>query len=160
MRKRTRKGDSKQGRGTGLLLIAVFKLFKGLILLIVGIGALSLINKDTAAHVAQWTAALRVDPENHYVHRLIGKLNFVSDRQLEEVSAGTFFYAALLLTEGTGLWLHKRWAEYFTIFVTGSLVPLEVYELWEHFSATKVAVLLVNLAVVAYLVARLRTRPK
>jgi uncharacterized membrane protein (DUF2068 family) len=160
MAKRTQKGDSKRGRSRWLLLIAVFKLFKGLLLLIVGIGALSLINKDAAAHVAKWTATLRVDPDNHYVHRLISKLNFVSDRQLEAVSAGTFFYAALLLTEGAGLWLHKRWAEYFTIFVTGSLVPLEVYELREHFSATKVAVLLVNVAVVVYLIARLRARPK
>lgn len=142
------------------MLIAVFKLFKGLILLIVGIGALSLINKDAAAHVADWTAALRIDPDNHYVHGLLVKLNFVTDRQLGEVSAGTFFYAALLLTEGVGLWLRKRWAEYFTIFVTGSLIPLEVYELWKHFSATKVAVLIVNVAVVAYLVARLRTRPE
>jgi uncharacterized membrane protein (DUF2068 family) len=160
MTKRTRNGGSKQGRSRWLLLIAAFKLFKGLILLIVGIGALSLINKDAAAHVEKWVSVLRVDPDNHYVHRLIGKLNFVTDRQLEEVSAGTFFYAALLLTEGTGLCLHKRWAEYFTIFVTGSLVPLEVYELREHFSAAKVAVLLVNVAVVVYLVARLRTRAK
>jgi uncharacterized membrane protein (DUF2068 family) len=160
MAKRRRKGSAKQERDKWLLLIALFKLFKALLLLIVGASALSLINTDAAAHVARWTAALRVDPDNHFVHRLLAKLSFVSDRQLEEVSAGTFFYAALMLTEGVGLWLQKRWAEYFTIFVTGSLIPLEVYELWERLSATKVFVLVVNIAVVVYLIARRLNRPK
>jgi uncharacterized membrane protein (DUF2068 family) len=152
--KRRRKGGARRKRNRWLLLIAVFKFFKGTLLLLVGIGALSLMNKEIAAHFARWTAAMRVDPDNHFIHGLIGKLSFVSDRQLEEVSAGTFFYAALMLTEGLGLWLQKRWAEYFTIFATGSFIPLEVYELYKHLSATKVAVLVVNIAVVAYLFAR------
>jgi uncharacterized membrane protein (DUF2068 family) len=156
--KRRRRGVAHEKRNKWLLLISVFKLFKGLLLLIVGIGALSLVHKDAAEHVRGWVGALRVDPDNHYIHRLIGKLGFVSDTQLEELSAGTFFYAGLMLTEGLGLWLHKRWAEYFTIFATGSFIPLEVYEIWEHFSATKVAVLVVNVAVVVYLIARRFTR--
>jgi uncharacterized membrane protein (DUF2068 family) len=160
MMQRKRKESAHEKRDKWLLLIALFKLFKGLLLVIAGIGALSLIHKDAAAHVARWTAALRVDPDNHYIHRLLGKLGVMSDRQLEELSAGTFFYAALLLTEGVGLWLQKRWAEYFTIFITGSLIPLEVYELCERFSATKVCVLLINIAVVVYLVARLFSRRK
>jgi uncharacterized membrane protein (DUF2068 family) len=150
----------EEGRDKWLLLIAVFKLCKGLLLVAVGVGALSLIHKDAAAHVAGWISAIRVDPDNHYAHRALAKLSLVSDKQLEELSAGTFFYAGLLLTEGVGLWLHKHWAEYFTIFTTGALVPLELYELYEHFSATKVAVLLINVAVVIYLIARLRARAK
>ena len=126
--------------------------------MIVGIGALSLTHKDAADAVARWIAVLRVDPDNHFIHRLLVKLGLMSDRQLEELSAGTFFYAGLLLTEGAGLWLRKRWAEYFTVFVTGSLIPLEVYEILKHFSAMKVAVLVINLAVVVYLIARLRKR--
>ncbi len=150
----------REGRDKWLLLIAAFKLLKGLLLVAVGVGALSLIHKDAAAHVAQWINAIRVDPDNRYAHRALARLSLVSDGQLEALSAGTFFYAGLLLTEGTGLWLHKRWAEYFTIFATGAFVPLEAYELYEHFSATKIAVLLVNVAVVIYLIARLRTRAK
>ncbi|MFL6231225.1 MAG: DUF2127 domain-containing protein [Pyrinomonadaceae bacterium] len=156
---RRRKGGARRKRNKWLLLIAVFKLFKGLLLLIVGIGALSLIHTDAAEHVAGWVAVLRIDPDNHYIHRLLGKIGFMSDKQLEELSAGTFFYAGLMLTEGVGLWLHKRWAEYFTIFATGSFIPLEVYELWQHASAAKVSVLVVNIAVVAYLVARRFSRP-
>jgi len=66
---------------------------------------------------------------------------------------GTFFYSALLLTEGTGLLLGKRWAEYFTIFATSSFIPLEVYELARRASPARFVVLLINVVVVVYLVA-------
>lgn len=161
-RKVAKAGGARQreGRDKWLLLVAAFKLLKGLLLLAVGFGALSLIHEDAAAHVARWISAIRVDPDNHYAHRALARLSLLSDKQLEELSAGTFFYAGLLLTEGAGLWLHKHWAEYFTIFATGAFIPLEIYELHEHFSATKIAVLLINVAIVIYLIARLRTRSK
>ncbi len=72
------------------------------------------------------------------------------------MSAGTFFYAALLSTEGIGLLLRKHWAEYFTVITTAALIPLEVYELIRHFTAVKVVVLVINIAIVWYLVLRLR----
>ena len=65
---------------------------------------------------------------------------------------GTFFYSALLLTEGTGLLLGKRWAEYFTIIATSSFIPLEVYEITKRLSSPRLIVLLLNIAVVVYLV--------
>jgi uncharacterized membrane protein (DUF2068 family) len=58
----------------------------------------------------------------------------------------------MLLTEGTGLLLGKRWAEYFTIIATSSFIPLEIYELYRHVDLTRVALLLINIAVVIYLV--------
>ena len=68
---------------------------------------------------------------------------------------GTFFYSALLLTEGTGLLLGKRWAEYFTVIATSSFIPLEVYELTKRISSARLVVLLLNVAVVVYLVIEL-----
>jgi len=98
-----------------------------------------------------------VDPDNRFIHKLLARVFAIKPKQLKELSAGTFFYAALLLTEGIGLLLRKHWAEYFTVITTAALVPLEVYELVERLSAAKVAVLVVNLAIVWYLVARLRS---
>jgi uncharacterized membrane protein (DUF2068 family) len=121
----------------------------------VGIGALKLLHRDLAEVVAHWVAVLRVDPDNRFIHRLLPWVWVVDDRKLKELSAGTFFYAGLLLTEGTGLWLGKRWAEYFTIMATGVFIPLEVYELLRHVSAAKIAVIAINVAVVWYLVAKL-----
>jgi uncharacterized membrane protein (DUF2068 family) len=140
----------------GLLLIGLFKLFKGLVLFATGIGALKLLHKDVAFVFEQWADVLRVDPNNHYIHRLLAKLSIIDERKLKELSVGTFFYSALMLTEGTGLLLRKRWAEYFTIIETASFVPLEVYELIKRFSSPKLIVLLINIAVVVYLMVGLR----
>jgi uncharacterized membrane protein (DUF2068 family) len=141
---------------TGLILIGLFKLTKAVLLIAAGIGALKLLHKDAGDTVMHWVNVLRVDPDNRYIHRLLAKIFAVTPKQLKELSVGTFFYAALLLTEGVGLVLRKHWAEYFTVISTAALLPLEVYELIHRFSAAKVAVLVINLAIVWYLVIRLR----
>lgn len=139
-----------------ILAIGVFKLLKGLLLLATGIGAMSLLHKDVASTVEHWLDLLRVDPDNEWIHRLISRLFSVSPKQLKEISAGTFVYAGLLLTEGTGLLLRKTWAEYFTVITTAGLIPLELYELAKRFTPVRVAVLAVNVAIVVYLVWRIR----
>lgn len=144
----------------GLWFIAAFKLFKGLALLAAGIGALKLLHKDVAEEVARWLDLLRVDPDNHYIHQILERLSILDSRKLKELSVGTFFYSALLLTEGIGLSLGRRWAEYFTVIATSALVPLEVYELAKQLSLAKSILLLVNLAVVGYLVIELRRKSK
>ena len=53
--------------------------------------------------------------------------------------------------EGLGLWWQKRWAEYLTFVATTLLLPLEVYELAARVSVFKVTALIVNIAVVVYL---------
>ena len=147
-------GKTKGSRG--LLLIAAFKLLKGLALLALGIGALKLLHKDVAAEIAQWIDVLRVDPHNHYIQLLLDKLGMVDDRKLKALSVGTFFYSALFLTEGIGLALRKRWAEYLTIISTASLLPLEIYEIVKRASVPRIIVLIANIAIVVYLVIEVR----
>jgi uncharacterized membrane protein (DUF2068 family) len=60
-------------------------------------------------------------------------------------------YAALEGLEAVGLWLQKRWAEYLAFIATTALMPLEIYELTRRFSAFKIVTLIINLAVVIYL---------
>jgi uncharacterized membrane protein (DUF2068 family) len=146
----------RASHGRGLRLIAAFKLLKGFALLAVGIGALKLLHKDVAAVVEHWINVFQVDPHNHYIHLLLGKLSILDDRRLRELSVGTFLYSAIFFTEGIGLALRKRWAEYFTIITTSSLLPIEIYELVKHASLGKGFALLINLAVVVYLVRELR----
>jgi uncharacterized membrane protein (DUF2068 family) len=138
------------------LLIGLFKLLKGLLLVAAGIGAVRFLHKDLAASVNHWVDVLRIDPENRFIHPILAKIFAVSPKQLRELSVGTFIYAAVLLTEGVGLLLRQHWAEYFTIISTGIFIPLEVYELARHFTAVKVLVLLINVAIVVYLIVQLR----
>jgi uncharacterized membrane protein (DUF2068 family) len=143
-----------------LTLIGVFKLLKALLLIVVGIGAIRFLHRDVASTVTHWIQVLRVDPDNRYLHGILVKLFRVTPKQLKELSVGTFFYAALFATEGVGLLLRKRWAEYFTIVTTGLFIPLEVYEISRHFTVTRLVVGIVNVLIVWYLVARVRSGRK
>ena len=141
-----------KAHGRGLRLIAAFKLLKGVALLALGIGALKLLHKDVEAIIVHWINVFQVDPHSHYLRLLLEKLSILDDRRLKELSVGTFIYSAIFLTEGAGLAFRKSWAEYLTIITTASLLPLEVYELAKHASIGKVLALVINLAVVIYLV--------
>jgi uncharacterized membrane protein (DUF2068 family) len=146
----------KRKGSRGLWLIAAFKLVKGLGLLILAIGVLNLLHKDVAAEAERWINFLRFDRHNHYIEKVLAKLGRIDERRLEELSVGTFFYAGLYLTEGIGLALRKRWAEYLTIVSTASLLPLEIYELAKRLTAGRIVLLLINIAVVVYLVIEVR----
>jgi len=143
---------------TVLLLIGTFKILKALTLIAIGVGALKLLHKDLVATVMHWTDVLRVDPDNRFVHRALAGIFRITPKQLKELSVGTFLYAGLFATEGIGLLLRKRWAEYFTIVTTGALIPLEIYEMFRHFTMTKLLVTVVNLLIVWYLAERVRHR--
>jgi uncharacterized membrane protein (DUF2068 family) len=149
-------GSERHAHSRGLLVIAAFKLFKGLSLLAVGFGARHLLSQNLSADVEHWLDLLRIDPHNHYIHLLLEKVADVDEHKLRQLRAGTFFYATLFLIEGTGLALRKRWAEYVTIISTSSLIPIEVYEIVKQYSAVKVAFLAINIAVVVYLIYELR----
>jgi len=141
-----------------LVLIGIFKLLKALLLIVVGIGAIHFLHRDVAATVTHWIEVLRVDPDNRYLHGTLVKIFRVTPKQLKELSVGTFFYAAMFATEGVGLLMRKHWAEYFTIVTTSLFIPLEIYELARHVTVTRVVVGIVNVVIVWYLVARVRSR--
>jgi uncharacterized membrane protein (DUF2068 family) len=154
------KKPERQKRDVGILLIAIFKLFKATLLLAVGIGGLSLLHKDVASALMNFLTTLHVDYNNRYIHGLIMKIGLASDHQLEAISAGSFFYAALMGTEGTGLLLRKQWAEYLTIIATASFIPLEVYEIARRVRVGRIIILVINIAMVVYLIYRVKFDPK
>ena len=150
----------KRQSGWGLRAIAAFKLLKAIALIALGVGALKLLHKDVAAIAEHWINMFQVDSHNHFIDLLLTKLSNVDDRRLKELSIGTFIYAGLFLVEGVGLALQKRWAEYFTIISTSSLLPIEIYELVRRVNVGRCLALAINLAVVAYLIFELRGFPK
>ena len=137
-----------------LKLIVIFKFFKGAMLIALALGARHLMNHDIGEFAEHLVDSFRVDPDNRYIHALLEKIQVLDAKQLKALSIGSFFYAAIVLTEGTGLALRKQWAEYFTIIVTASFLPLEVYELVHRVTPIKIAVMAINLAIVGYLIRR------
>jgi len=136
--------------------IAVFKLLKAALLIAVGLGALHLIHKDVAGVMDHVVKRLGLDPGNRYVDRALQKSGTLTPQKIRSLGIVSFIYAGLFLTEGIGLWMVKRWAEWFSVIITTSLVPVEVYEIYRHPSAIKSLVLILNIAVVGYLLYRIR----
>ena len=77
-----------------------------------------------------------------------------------QMSGVAFGYSCLLFTEGIGLWIQKRWAEYLTAIATSLFIPIEIYEIYEKFTWVRVALLVLNVFIVWYLVTRLTDEKK
>jgi uncharacterized membrane protein (DUF2068 family) len=152
------KKRSHRHGGGALLVIALFKFVKGAVLLALAFGALSFLHKDVAAHVEHWLDQLRIDADNQFIGALLSKLQLVHTKELKELSVLGAGYAALFLTEGTGLLFRKHWAEWLTIVATSSLMPIEVYELVKEFTAVRLLALLINAVVVLYLIYLVRQK--
>ena len=137
-------------------LIALFKLLKGVLLIALGVAALRLLHKDVAGLVENWVGVLGLDQNSRLVGRALLTAAALTPNRVREVIVGSFLYGGLFLTEGIGLWLLKRWAMWFTVIITGSFLPLEMYELARHPSAGKAGILVVNLVFAVYLARRIR----
>jgi uncharacterized membrane protein (DUF2068 family) len=146
----------KSSNNAMIRLIAAFKLLKAILLIAVGVGALKLLHQDAADSLDRWAAMLGFDPGNQYVANALQKLANLTPNKIKGLGVGSFVYAGLFLIEGVGLWMVRRWAEWFTVIVTSSLVPVEIYEIHRHPSPVKILVLMINLAVAGYLVNRIR----
>ena len=145
-------------RNRWLELIAAYKLLQAILLVAVGVGALKLVHKDVADILMDVVHALHRNPEGRFVGFLLDKAALVNDHLLRRFSLFVFFYAALGVLEGVGLLLEKAWAEYLTAIITASFLPLEIIELHHRVTWIKIVFLVVNLAVLAYLVYHLIRR--
>jgi len=150
----------KSSHNNIIRLIALFKLAKAILLISVGSGALALLHKNVSGVLEHWFAMLSLDPGNRYVAVALEKATNLTPNKIKALGVVSFIYASLFLTEGIGLWLQKRWAEWFTIIITTSLIPVEVYEIHRHNTPIKIVVLIINVAVVGYLVHRVRHERK
>jgi uncharacterized membrane protein (DUF2068 family) len=137
-------------RGDRLVaVIGVFKLFKAALLVSIGVGALSgAAAEATQVHLVRWSGAL---PGHQMIRGAIERLAELDRGSLRELAIVALCYAAVFVVEGVGLIAQKRWAEWMTVAVTASFVPFECYELARHPGAGKVAALVINVAIVAFL---------
>jgi len=135
-------------------LIGVFKLFKAALLIALGIAGLAAMPSELAhgaRHLITW---MGVSPGRHTLARLLGKLNAFDDQMARKLAVASLCYAAVFLVEGIGLLSKRRWAEWLTVVVTASFIPIEIYEAVEHFGPGKIVALILNLAIVIYLLCR------
>ena len=116
-----------------------------------------MMHQDLGVRLEHWVMAMHLDPGNRHVMMFLTRVSNLSPAQVKGLGLVGLIYAGLFLVEGTGLWLQRRWGEWATVVITGLLIPLEVYEIFHHPSVVKILVLVVNVAVVGYLMYRIRT---
>jgi uncharacterized membrane protein (DUF2068 family) len=151
--------SESQGRPNRLIrYIAVFKLFKAVLLTLLGIGAFRLLNPAVGRRLAHWVGSFAWEYNRGFILSALTKLVGLPKAQLRTLGIGAFLYAMLFATEGIGLWFEKRWAEYLTIVATGSLLPLEIYEVFRKPTYSHSIALLINLALFVYLIRVVRRR--
>src|SRR5207245_10516789 len=146
------------GQDRVVRLIALFKFCKATLLVAVGLGALQLLHPDVAARAQQWVAALATNSDRQIVQQLIALIGDLSPARLEALGIGAFLYAALFATEGVGLWLLKRWAEYLMVIATLTFGRVAVLERSRKVRSCRHARLLLHPVVSAYLAGRRLSR--
>jgi uncharacterized membrane protein (DUF2068 family) len=94
-------------------------------------------------------AGFKVD-QMYVVHEL-EKALAAKPSTLALITAMLSAYALLQVVEGVGLWLLKRWGEYFAVVATSVFLPLEIYDLSRGITMTRVVTFTINVAAVIYL---------
>lgn len=140
--------------------IAGYNLAKGLLFLVVALSLLGLLDKDIDGMVGKWIGSLGISLENEHVVALLARLDLVTDRQLKVLSGVTSLFGGVFVTEGIGLFFKQRWAEFLTVVVTASFIPIEIFESFKHFGPLKLVLLAVNVAIVWILVRLLVSQSK
>ena len=141
---------------TGLALIALFKLVKGVLLLLLGLGLLRLMHADIATLFSRLIEALHLNADSRIIHALVLKVDALQPHSVLVAALASLGYAGMLLLEGIGLWLERSWAAYLTVISTSLLLPFELYEVIDRVSMIRVGVLVLNLVIVLYLLIQLK----
>ncbi len=138
-----------------LTVIAFFKLAKAFLFLAAAIGVFTMVHRDTQVEIKRLLQVFRVSGDRLVAKELLAKANLFDAPKKKLVSGILAFYAVLFATEGTGLLLKKRWAEYFTVILTATGIPIELFEIWRKNNGLKMAALAINVLIVWFLIVHL-----
>ena len=142
----------------GVRTIAFLECAKGAVVLLAGIGLLSLHQRDVQAIAEQIVRLRHLDPTNGYARTFLAASAGVTDTHLWIFAGVAFLYSLMRGVEGYGLWTARRWAEWFALISTSLYLPIEIYQLSHRLTWIRFGVFAVNIVIVAYMVWALRHR--
>ena len=148
--------DGTSSHHTEMVAIAIFKLVKGILLLIVGVGLLEMMHADIATLFSLLLESLQLNTDTGVMRALVLQVDALQPHSLLIGGLVSLGFATLLVVEGIGLWLEFSWAAYLTVVSTSALIPFEVYELIEGTTVPKIILLMVNVVIVLYLIKQLK----
>jgi len=154
-----REESAKEARGDRLLpWIAAERAFRSVLLLVVGVVLITHPHTDWSREIQSFVARLGLNPQENWVHKLLNDISRITSSEDLTFGLIAIAYGALEGVEAYGLFTRRRWAEWLTVFATSLLLIPELWALSKGISLLKAGGLAVNIAVVAYLLVRLRRR--
>lgn len=138
-----------------LRAVAVFEAAKGTLVLVTGLGALSLIHHDVQRFAEQLVGHLHLNPAKHIPQIFIAAAANLTDARLWVLAVLAASYGLLRLVEAYGLWHGRRWAEWFAAISGGIYIPFEIYELFQDDTWLSLGALAVNVLVVVLMIGAL-----
>src|SRR4051794_14159645 len=142
--------DTRAG-AVGLRTIAAFEAIKGLFVVAVGFGLLSLIHKDVGEAAEHIVHRLHMSPTRHVSRIFIEAAEKVTDTKLLAIAFGALAYSAVRFVEAYGLWNRRIWAEWFALLSGCLYLPWEIYEIIDHPTRFRWGILLMNVVIVVYM---------
>jgi uncharacterized membrane protein (DUF2068 family) len=134
-----------------LRTVAIFEAAKGLIVLFLGLGLLRLVHKDLDEVAEQIIRFLHASPGGRLSNLFVGAASRANDKSLWAIAAAALVYAIVRFAEAYGLWYAREWAEWFALLSGAMYLPWEVLSILRHPHPVKWVVLIVNLAIVLYM---------
>ena len=132
----------------GLRIIAIIEVLKGSLVLV----ATAMVASSS------WTMVTFMERVTHYMHlKQDGHIGHFFNVTIAHLPPGVLIwlavaYMTLRFAEAYGLWKERHWGEWLAVLSAGVYVPAEIYELCLHYSHVKVAVLVVNVAIILFLI--------
>ncbi len=149
--------DPATRRDRLLYWIAAERTLRAIVLTAVGVVLVTHPHANWASDISRLAERLGLDPKDSWIQRIIGKVRKVHAHQDLVFGVAALAYGGLESAEAYGLWTRRRWGEWLTVVATSLLFIPELWELTKSASVLKVGALLVNAAVVAYLIWRMDT---
>ena len=135
-----------------LQTVATIEFTKGVFVTLMGICALLLVHKDAWLYAESLLAMFHISTDRHIAQMFLDLADKVTDSSLWAAARLAFAYSLLRFIEAYGLWRCRTWAEWVAAVSGTLLLPLEVRELFRRVTLLRCGVLIVNVAVVLYMV--------
>jgi uncharacterized membrane protein (DUF2068 family) len=134
----------------GLRAVATFEAFKGGLVLVLGT-ALLLVHSRIQDVAEGLLYHLHIGEERRFGHMLMDAATKFSDARVLTVALAIGMYSAVRFVEAWGLWNRRVWAEWFALLSGALYLPWELLKVVERVTWERVGVLVINLAVVLYM---------
>jgi uncharacterized membrane protein (DUF2068 family) len=147
-------GQVQPKRDRLLPWIATERALRTIVLAAIGVVLITHPHANWSHEISSFVQQLGLNPKNNWVKRILKDAARIDSKNVL-FGAIALGYAVLEGAEAYGLWRRRRWGEWLTVLATSLLLIPEVWELTKSTTLLKLGALIVNLAIVAYLLWRL-----